>query len=145
MNYFLDTSALVKIYHIETDSDSVIEVYGSEDIIIISDLGKIEFLSAIFKKYREKDIDEETVNAVIDRFEDDLKNKYKLLKFSSLVLDEAWSLIKKHAKDFSLRTLDSLQLAFFKTYCEDDNIFVCADTRLVKIVELEGYEVLVPK
>ncbi len=145
MNYFLDTSALVKIYHIETGSDSVIEVYGSEDIIIISDLGKIEFLSAIFKKYREKDIDEETVNAVIDRFEDDLKNKYKLLKFSSLVLDEAWSLIKKHAKDFSLRTLDSLQLAFFKTYCEDDNIFVCADTRLVKIVELEGYEVLVPK
>ena len=145
MNYFLDTSALVKIYHIETGSDSVIEIYGSEDIIIISDLGKIEFLSAIFKKYREKDIDEETVNAVIDRFEDDLKNKYKLLKFSSLVLDEAWSLIKKHAKDFSLRTLDSLQLAFFKTYCEDDNIFVCADTRLVKIVELEGYEVLVPK
>lgn len=145
MNYFLDTSALVKIYHIETGSDSVIKVYGSEDIIIISDLGKIEFLSAIFKKYREKDIDEETVNAVIDRFEDDLKNKYKLLKFSSLVLDEAWSLIKKHAKDFSLRTLDSLQLAFFKTYCEDDNIFVCADTRLVKIVELEGYEVLVPK
>ena len=145
MNYFLDTSALVKIYHIETGSDSVIEIYGSEDIIIISDLGKIEFLSAIFKKYREKDIDEETVNAVIDRFEYDLKNKYKLLKFSSLVLDEAWSLIKKHAKDFSLRTLDSLQLAFFKTYCEDDNIFVCADTRLVKIVELEGYEVLVPK
>ena len=145
MNYFFDTSALVKIYHIEEGSDSVLEIYNGEDSVIISDLGKIEFISTVYKKYREKDIDEETVNAVIDRFEDDLKNKYKLLKFSSLVLDEAWSLIKKHAKNYSLRTLDSLQLAFFKTYCEAEDIFVCADTRLVKVVELEGFEVLVPK
>lgn len=145
MSYFLDTSALVKIYHIEAGSSNVLEIYNSEDSAIISDLGKIEFLSTLYKKFREKEIDEETVNAVIDRFKNDLKNKYKLLKFSSLVLDEAWSLIGNHAKDFSLRTLDSLQLAFFKTYCEDDDIFVCADTRLVKIVKLEGFEVLVPK
>lgn len=145
MNYFLDTSALVKIYHIETGSDSVLEIYNGEDIVIISDLGKIEFLSTIYKKFREKEIDEETIGAVIDKFKNDLENKYKLLKFSSLVLDEAWRLINNHAKDFLLRTLDSLQLAFFKTYCEDDDIFVCADTRLVKIVKLEGFEVLVPK
>lgn len=145
MSYFLDTSALVKIYHIEAGSNNVLEIYNSEDSVIISDLGKVEFLSTIYKKFREKEIEEETVNAVIDRFKNDLKNKYKLLKFSSLVLDEAWSLIKNHAKVFSLRTLDSLQLAFFKTYCEDDDIFVCADVRLVKIVKLEGFEVLVPK
>jgi len=145
MSYFLDTSALVKIYHIEAGSNNVLEIYNSEDSAIISNLGKIEFLSTIHKKFREKEIEEETVNAVIDRFNNDLKHKYKLLKFSSLVLDEAWSLIETHAKNFSLRTLDSLQLAFFKTYCEDEDIFVCADTRLVKIVQLEGFKVLVPK
>lgn len=145
MNYFLDTSALVKIYHIESGSGSVLEIYNAENTIIISDLGKIEFLSTVYKKYREKEIGEETIDAVTNKFEDDLKNKYRLLKFSSLVLDEAWSLIKKHAKDFFLRTLDSLQLAFFNTYCEDEDVFVCADTRLVEIVKLEGFEVLVPK
>ena len=144
MNYFFDTSALIKIYHIETGSDGVLDIYNSVNTITISELSKIEFLSTISKKYREKEINEETLEAVISKFEEDLKNKFKLFRFSSLVLDESRTLIKKHAKDFSLKTIDSIQLAFFKTYCEDEEVFVCADKKLVKVAELEGFTVMVP-
>ena len=44
----------------------------------------------------------------------------------------------------ALKTLDSLQLAFFKTYCEDDATFVCSDITLGKIAEQEGFQVLAP-
>lgn len=144
MNYFFDTSALVKIYHIEAGSDGVLDIYYSENSITISELGKAEFLATIYKKYKEKEINEETIEAIINKFEEDLKNKFKLFKFSSLVLDESGSLIKKHAKDFSLGPLGSIQLAFFKAYCEDEDVFVCADKRLVKVAELEGFTIMVP-
>jgi predicted nucleic acid-binding protein len=144
MNYFFDTSALVKIYHIEAGSDGVLDIYYSENTITISELGKAEFLATVYQKHRENEINEETTEAVISKFEEDLKNKFKLFKFSSLVLDESWTLIKKHAKDFSLGTIDSIQLAFFKTYCEDEDVFVCADKRVVKVAELEGFTIMVP-
>jgi predicted nucleic acid-binding protein len=145
MNYFFDTSALVKIYHIEAGSDSVLDIYHSENSITISELGKVEFLSTVYnQKYREKEINEETIEAIINKFDEDLINKFKLFKFSSLVLDESWILIKKHAKDFSLRTLDCIQLAFFNAYREDEDVFVCADKRLVKVAELEGFTIMVP-
>lgn len=43
-NYFLDTSALVKRYHIETGTDEVNALLQQEDTwIFISDLSIIEF------------------------------------------------------------------------------------------------------
>ena len=38
MNYFFDTSALVKIYHEEEGADKVLEIYNSERQITISEL-----------------------------------------------------------------------------------------------------------
>ncbi|MCL0066100.1 type II toxin-antitoxin system VapC family toxin [Dehalococcoidia bacterium] len=85
---------------------------------------KIEFVSTTDRKYREHEISIETHNALIVKFQDDIKKRYELLRFSSLVVDEAWSLIRHFAEEHSLRTLDSLQFAFLRTYCEEDNIFV---------------------
>jgi len=82
---------------------------------------------------------------LITKFQHDVNNRYEVIRFFSLVINEACNLIKKYGKEYSLRTLDSLQFAFFKTYCEDDDIFVCADTRLVRVVELEGITTLVPE
>jgi hypothetical protein len=68
------------------------------------------------------------------------------LQFSSLITDEAEILIQSIAKELSLKTLDSLQFAFFKVYCEKDTIFVCSDSKLCNIVQKEGYKIfkLVP-
>ncbi|OQX25207.1 MAG: hypothetical protein BWK80_16875 [Desulfobacteraceae bacterium IS3] len=144
MNYYFDTSSLVKIYHREQGSESVLEIYRSGEAIFISELGRIEFLSTIHRKYRESEIDTDTLDALMQRFEDDIENRYEVLGFSSLIPDEAMNLIRHFARGTSLRALDSLQLAFFTTYCEQDDIFVCSDRRLAGIAGLEGISVLIP-
>ena len=110
---------------------------------MISEL-EVEYVSTIHRKYRENEIGSETLTILTEKFQDDIDNRYTLLKFSSLVLDESITLIHKFAKQYSLTTLDSLQFAFFKTFCDDDNVFVCSDKRLLKLVELDGFAVLEP-
>jgi dTDP-4-amino-4,6-dideoxygalactose transaminase/predicted nucleic acid-binding protein len=145
MNYYFDTSSIVKIYHAEDGSKDVLELYRSRATILISELSKIEFLSAVYRKYRENEISLETLNAVILKFQDDIESRYELLEFSSLVFEESWRLVCDFAQKYSLKTLDSLQFAFFTTYCEEDDIFVCSDMKLTSIVVLEGITVFVPK
>ena len=145
MNYFFDTSSLIKIYHIEEGSEKVLEIYKNKNIIIdISDLSKIELTSTIYRKYREKEINFGTLNAIRDRFQYDVENRYNILRYSSLISDEALSLIRKFANERSLKTLDSLQFAFFKIYCEKDDIFVCSDIKFVNTVKLEKINTLCP-
>lgn len=145
MKYYFDTSSLVKIYHRETGTSDVIEIYNNpENLIQISDLGRVEFLSTVHRKYREKEISSETLDALSSKFQDDADFRFETLQFSSLVTDEAEMLIQRLAAKYSLKTLDSIQFAFFKVFCESDTIFVCSDTRLGNLVKKQGFQVLIP-
>jgi len=143
-SYYLDTSALVKIYHREIGTDTMLRLYHGTDTLFISELAKIELLSTVYRKYREHGITHETLAAVVQKFEDDLDQRYQLIKFSSLVIAEAWGFLCSTAERRGLRTLDSLQTAFFKTYCDSTTIFVSADTVLESLVSEAGFLTLVP-
>jgi predicted nucleic acid-binding protein len=53
LRYFLDTSSLVKIYHKESGTADVLNIYNkAENLIQISELGRIEFLSTVHRKYK---------------------------------------------------------------------------------------------
>jgi predicted nucleic acid-binding protein len=146
MKYYFDTSSLVKIYHREKGTEIVLSIYKGNDKIIISELSKIEFISTIYRKYREHEISNEVLNLLIHKFENDIKNRYdEVLQFSSLVTDEAWNLICSFSAKYSLKTQDSIQLAFYNIYCETDTIFVCSDDKFVKVIEQEGIAVLFVK
>lgn len=145
MKYYFDTSSLVKIYHRENGTESVLNIYKGNDTIIISELSKIEFISTIYRKYREHEISREALNAVVHKFENDTKIRYELLKFSSLIIDESLDLICKFSAKHSLKTQDSIQLAFYKIYCEIDTVFVCSDDKFIKIIENDGLNVLTIK
>ena len=54
--YFLDTSALVKIYHREAGSDYCLGLYADEAPLIITELARVELRSAIFRKQRETEM-----------------------------------------------------------------------------------------
>ncbi len=144
MNYYIDTSALIKVYHLEAGSQKIIDIYNSEENIIISELSVVEFISTIHRKYREKEISLNALEMITDKFRDDISDRYEVLKFTSAVLEESWRLIQLYAKEYALVTLDSLQFAFFTTYCEKDDIFVCSDNKLRKVVEMDGHLVLMP-
>ncbi|WP_446008043.1 type II toxin-antitoxin system VapC family toxin [Candidatus Electrothrix sp.] len=143
-SYYLDTSALVKIYHREIGTETMLGLYRGSDTLFISELAKIELLSTVYRKYREHGITQETLEALVQKFEDDLDRRYQLIKFSSLVIAEAWEFLRSTAENRGLRTLDSLQTAFFKTYCDSATIFVSADTVLENLVSEAGFQTLIP-
>jgi predicted nucleic acid-binding protein len=60
MNIFLDTNAVVKLYHQENGTDNLTDfltLHQSDLIITISDLTKIELHSTFLKRVRMKQID----------------------------------------------------------------------------------------
>lgn len=141
--YFFDTSALVKIYHREAGSDYCLARYVEQSPLIISELARVELHSAIFRKQRDKELSAKVMKVVLQRFECDCEERYEVLHVASLVYDEACRLLSRYAGSHGLRTLDSLQLATFLTYCEKDHdSFVCADRKLSTVVEREGITVV---
>lgn len=139
--YFLDTSALVKIYHREIGSDYCLALYEEQSNLIISELARVELHSAIFRKQREGELGQRALKAVMQRFERDCEERYEVLHVASLVYDEACRLLSRDAGAYGLRTLDSLQLATFLTYCEKgQDSFVCADRKLAAVAEREGMQ-----
>ena len=142
MNYFFDTSALVKIYHDEEGADKVLEIYNSEGQITISELSKVEFYSTIHRKYRERVIDLETLNLLIEKFDFDVENKYEILFFSTGITEQAQKLLREHGEALGIRSLDSLQLSFFDFYCDKEDIFVCWDTRLINLAKKKNFKTL---
>jgi uncharacterized protein len=50
IKYFFDTSGLIKIYHEEFGDTAILPIYYGEYEIFISELSRIEFISAIHKK-----------------------------------------------------------------------------------------------
>jgi len=69
--YFLDTSALVKIYHRENGSDFCMSRYADQSPLIISELARVELHSAIFRKQQEKELSSKVAKVVLQRFECD--------------------------------------------------------------------------
>jgi len=143
-NYFIDTSALVKIYHKEIGTEKMLTLYKGNDKLSISELAKIEMISSIYRKYREREITQMTLDLLVEKFEADCEERYEVLYFSSLVFDESWSLIRKLSKEYGLNTLDSLQFAFFKAYCDKNTYFACADLTLEKLIKREGFKTYLP-
>ena len=113
MSYYFDTSALVKVYHTEAGSSRVQQIYRGNDEVVISELATVECLSTVHRKYREREISHATLSAIIARFKADVEQRYSVLRFSFLVVSEAQDMLYRLAKTSGLKTLDSLQFAFF--------------------------------
>lgn len=143
MNYYFDTSSLVKIYHRESGTQNALNIYkNTENKIMISELSSLEFLSAIHRKYRESEFNHDTLQLLKSKFKEDILSRYEILTFSSLVMEEAERLLQVYANQYSLKTLDSIQFAFYMIYCEKEAVFVCSDVKFLNLVKKEGFEVL---
>jgi len=145
MTHYFDTSALVKLYHREPGTDAMREIYAAGGTIQISELARIEFLTTAMRKFRERALDDQAYQAVLSRFRDDLRARYEVLHFASMVLDETERVLDIHGRRHPIRTLDAIQIAFYHAYSEDDTVFVCADQRLAAVIEQEGRPTLNPQ
>lgn len=144
MILFFDTSALVKFFHNEDGTEAVTDLLNSqENKIWISELAKLEFLSALHRRFRNNEIDENILNEAIEGFEEEL-NRFNIEPLSHATVQEARDLLQKYGKEYGLRTLDALHLGCFNLISEDDWFFVSTDENLCKIVEYIGDKVINP-
>lgn len=142
MQYFFDTSAVVKIYHEESGSEAVLPLYNSDELIVLSELSKVEFLSTVYKKFRANEVNLKTLEALRHRFLADTADKFIVIPVASHIIDTALELYERHGESNHLFSLDALQIATFTAISDNNTIFVCADKRLTSFVKSLAYSVL---
>ena len=68
MNYFLDTSAIIKIYHSEVGTEFMRGLYRGPLNFTISELASLEFTSVMYRRCRAGDFGEELRGQLLSRF-----------------------------------------------------------------------------
>jgi predicted nucleic acid-binding protein len=138
MKIFLDTSALIKLYHQESGTQEIESLFNNFKItaIYLSELAKIEFTSTIWKKVRTKEISENTAKITITFLETDF-DKFSFISIDSMILEQSRLLFSDYGV-YGLRTLDAIQLSTaisLKTYSD---LFIISDIHLKSFFEKEG-------
>jgi predicted nucleic acid-binding protein len=141
MKIFLDTSSLIKLYHDEAGTEYLDSIFNQFEIseIYLSELAKVEFNSAIWKKIRTKELSENEGIELISSFVDD-HDKFTFIDLNNLMIDDARVLISKYGNK-GLRTLDSLQLAAIVEIKANIDFAITSDKLLEKVIELEGIKI----
>lgn len=138
MKIFLDTSSLIKLYHTEKGTAELDKLLDENLIqeIYLSEISKIEFNSAIWKKVRTKDLTPDVAIVIIDSFQSDYTN-YSFIPTNNHLLTIARDLVTKYGLA-GLRTLDSIQLASIVSIKAELSLAVTADDLLRSLIEKEG-------
>ncbi len=122
--------------------DKVVELIDNpKNKIWVSDLARIEFISALHRKLRRGDIDNTQLQETLSSF--DLEwEQLNQQPLSDAVIAETDILMRKKAPQYGLRTLDALQLASFVLLAEEGWAFVVADGTLADTAASENFDVI---
>lgn len=141
MNVFLDTSALIKLYHAEAGSERLMAYIEEQaDTIFLSELAKLEFRSVIWRRVRMREIKRDVALRVIECFETDGDN-YRWIKIQLGLIQSASDLFKIYG-DQGLRALDALQLASALMVKSEKCAFFTLDNLLRSFFSMEGLSVI---
>lgn len=137
MRIFLDTSSLIKLYHEEKDSESFknIIVQNSNSTIFLSELTRVEFLSALWKKLRQGELATEIVSQIAVWFEEDVA-QFTFLSLNEQIIGDACGLLNRYGVN-GLRSLDSIQLATAIALRDRADLFVTSDKLLGSLLAKE--------
>ena len=110
--YFLDTSALVKLYHMEAGTPVVQEIMdASDNAIRISRLTTAELFSAFAIKVRTLAINRSDADLFRRQVRQDIATgKLEVFSVGEAEFSMTELLLERYAFDFHLRTLDALLL-----------------------------------
>jgi uncharacterized protein len=145
-SYFLDTSALAKLYVREAGTEKMLKLVARPDrpSLVILSLSRVELRAAVQRRVRSRELSSEAASAVIAAFSEHLSSVYVVQHVTEALLERAVDLIGRH----DLRAYDSIQLAACLTLPVQDSegraTFACADGRLVAAAEAEGWPVMNP-
>lgn len=139
MNIYLDTSAVIKLYHREIGSEELLTFLrrsAADLIITTADITRIEFHSAFLRRVRTGEIVLAPIQRVFEAFDRDL-SMFNLIPVEETVKHLAVMLLDQIAPQRGLRTLDAFQLAAV-LFCHriiPIDFFVTADQSFLNVAQ----------
>ncbi len=144
--YYLETSALVKLYVFELGTERLLGLAASDakNRFAILSLAQVEFRAAIRRRQRNGEIADYAADGLIESFRRHSEGKFLIQPFSDSVLDIALVLVDSYA----LKGYDAVQLAGYlllrSLLGSEESTFVCADKVLLSVARNEGCPILDP-
>lgn len=145
--YYFDTSALVKLYVLETGSIAALALTRNldRDTLAVADVARAEFRAAIRRREREGDLSPKTASEKLAEMDGHLRSIFLVQPISASVVDEACAILDRHP----LRAYDAVQLAgcvmLAPLVPKPPIVFVCSDRELLNAAVAEGLETLDPE
>lgn len=141
MTLFFDTSALVKLFHWEEGSAATVELARlAGPNVVVSELARLEFVTTMHRKVRNREVTESTFADAISGFEEAWAT-FRVEPLGRPAVREGEALVRAHGRVLGLRTLDALHLASFSLVADPSWSFVAADDGLARVARAMGYSV----
>lgn len=129
---YVDTSALVKFYYPEENSDRVEALLLKADRVYISDLTMVEMASALTQKARTGDLSKRAEAAIWSAFLDDTHaGTVEMVHLHERHHLRAVEIIREFGGKHGIKTLDALHLSIAQGL--QDVSFLCTDKILLRI------------
>jgi predicted nucleic acid-binding protein len=143
--YFVDSSALVKLYVQEPGTDRLLDlVEGHQgDRFAVLTISAVEIRSAIRRRQRSGDIEPDVAREMLESVRNHLESRFIRQVVNDSVIDAALELIDRYA----LRAYDAIQLAgclTLRATITEPLTFVCSDHQLLRAASSEQLRVLDP-
>jgi predicted nucleic acid-binding protein len=139
MIFYLDTSALVKLYVPERESVAVKQLVEAAEVTATSRVAYVETRAAFARKRRERSINLKDYRTIVRDFDNDWES-YFIVDVSDPLVKIAGQLAERHA----LRGYDAIHLAsavIIRNEGDQPVNFSCLDARLLRAARREGLSV----
>lgn len=139
MILFCDTSALVKLYIVEPQSDQMNALVAEAEAVAVVRIAWAEFHAALARRAREVPADAPAVDDARQALAEDWTH-YLILEVGQSLVERAG----EFADAFALRGYDAIQLAAaheLATEADRPVAFACADQRLARAAKILGLAV----
>ena len=144
--YYLDTSALVKLYIREAGTERMLQLAANaQHKFAILALASIELHSAVRRRERAGDLQKPAADHLLASFRRHLESKFLRQPINEPVLETALALLDRH----SLRAYDAIQLSgcliLRATTGMEPPVFLSSDEEQLRAAEAEGLAALNPQ
>lgn len=143
--YYLDTSALVKLYVREAGTQRMLRLASGAptDTFTVLAVSRIETYAAVRRRESIGDLTSHDVQAALAQFEQDWGKVYLVQPVTDRVLEEARSVLTAHV----LRAYDAMQIAgcvALRATSGEEPTFVCSDRQLLSVAATLSLQTLDP-
>jgi predicted nucleic acid-binding protein len=143
--FFLDTSALVKLYVQEPGTDRLLPLFSDrpDNRFAVLAISVVEVRSAIRRRQRAGDIETSVATAILENVQSHMETRFIRQMINETVIDTALEMIDR----YTLRAYDAVQLAgclVLSAMAAEAFTFVCSDHSLLEAARSEQLTVLDP-